>query len=40
MLTAALAQLQNESYPLAENVSMAECDTDFLQVAHEFVTET
>lgn len=39
MLTDAVAQLQNESCPLVENVGMAECDTDFLQVAYEFVTE-
>lgn len=39
MLTDAVAQLQKESCPLVENVGVAECDTDFSQVAHEFVTE-
>lgn len=39
MLTDAVAQLQTESCPLVENVGMADCDTDFPQVAHEFVTE-
>lgn len=38
MLTDAVAQLQNESCPLVENVGMAESETDFLQVDHEFVT--